>query len=99
MKLAKLVPLITLRREKLSIAQIAEQIISFYKNMVLFDENYSQLNVVSEKKALNQHIKVDTDNAEQQLAEEILHQNTEEIRKMDKVENPNFDFTMDESII
>jgi hypothetical protein len=96
---ATLVPGVILRREKLSINQIAEQIIRFYKKMSLFDENFDQLNVVSEKKALNQIINVNSDTAISLLAKEILHKNIDEIRKMDKIENPEIDFIMDKSII
>lgn len=99
MKNIRLVPGFTLRREKLSINQIAKQIIDFYIRLSSFDTNHSQVNIVSEKKSLHQSIEVNTDNAEKRLAEEILHQNTEEIRKMDKVENPTLDFVMDKSII
>ncbi|MFA0961866.1 hypothetical protein AB9P05_08655 [Roseivirga sp. BDSF3-8] len=96
---AKLVPLVTLKREKLSIAQIAEQIINFYVKLSLSDADYNQISVVSEKKPLYQSINVNADDAKQQLAEEVLHKNIKEIQKMDKVENPTLDFVMSESII
>jgi len=99
MKPVKLVPGCALKREKLSINQIAELIIRFYKKFTLFDTSYSKLNIISEKKGLNQTIEVDADNAELRLAEEILNQNVKEIQKMDRVENPNFDFVMNNSII
>lgn len=99
MKRTSLVPGFTLRREKLSINQIAKQVIDFYIRLSSFDNNPSQVNIVSEKKSLHQSIEVNDANAEKQLAEEILYQNTEEIRKMDKVENPTPDFVMDKSII
>ncbi|MDO6760672.1 hypothetical protein Q4566_10715 [Tamlana sp. 2_MG-2023] len=99
MKRAKLVPLVTLKREKLSIAQIAEQVINFYVKLSLSDADFNQISVVSEKKPLYQSINVNADAAKQQLAEEVLHKNIKEIQKMDKVENPTPDFVMSESII
>ncbi|MGB3467724.1 MAG: hypothetical protein WBA74_20730 [Cyclobacteriaceae bacterium] len=99
MKRAKLVPGFTLRRKKLSVIEIAERIIYFYKKLAELDANYDQVYVVAEKKALHQSIKINAENAQLQLSEEILHQNAEEIQKMDRVENPQVDFVMNKSIV
>ncbi|MGB3468118.1 MAG: hypothetical protein WBA74_22725 [Cyclobacteriaceae bacterium] len=99
MKRTRLVPLITFRRERLSIVQIAEQVTNFYKKLALVDNNHSQIYIVSEKKSKFQKIDINDDYASRHLAEEILHQNIDEISKMDKVKIPQLDFLFVKSII
>ncbi|MTI30958.1 hypothetical protein [Xanthovirga aplysinae] len=93
MKHSKLVPLIILKKEKLSIIQIAELIIDFYKSLTVADRSYNQVNIISEKETLQPGIKVNELNSVQLLAEEILHQNIDDIRKIDKVEDPDINFS------
>jgi len=99
MKHSKLVPLIVLKNEGLPIIQIAELVINFFKKMAAVDANYSKLNIVSEKKSLYNSINIYQSNSTEFLGNEILNQNIDDIRKMDKVENPNIHFSMDKTII
>jgi hypothetical protein len=95
MEHSKLLPLGILKKERLTIAQIAKLVINFYKNLAVVDNDYSQINIISEKKSLLQSINVSDSNASQYLANEILHQNIDDIRKIDKVDNPDINFSRD----
>lgn len=98
MKNGNLVPLVILKKEKLSIVQIAKLVINFYKKLALVDGNYSQINIISEKKSLHQSIDVNDLNADQYLAEEILNHNIDDIRKINNVANPDINFSRDDMI-
>lgn len=99
MKHSKLVPFALLKKERLTITKIAQLTIDFYRNLSLDNDNYSKLKIVSEKKSLFENIQIQDSNAVEILAHEILHQNTDKIIEMDKVENPDINFIFKETFI
>jgi len=98
MKHCNLVPLVVLRKERLSVIEIAKLVINFYKRMASVDRNYGQINIISEKKSLYQSIDVNDSIAVQYLADEILRQNIDDIQKINKVDTPDINFSREEMI-
>lgn len=92
-------PLSILKKEKFSIIQIAEMVINFYKKLTAIDANYNRIKVISERNSLYENININDDTAIKHLADEILNRNIDDIRKIDKVENPDVNYSRDKSII
>ncbi|HPK09118.1 MAG TPA: hypothetical protein PK246_02185 [Saprospiraceae bacterium] len=92
MKHSKVVPLIILKNERFSILQIAKLIINFYQNLVEKNSLFNIINIISEKETIYSVIDIQKSNSIEMLAEEILHRNLEDIRKIDGVDNPNLDY-------
>src|SRR5690606_22561515 len=99
MKHSEYFPYAELLKEKLSIAQIAELVLSFYKTLAIKNSNFNEINIVSERPSLYDSIDIQNSNAQKVLAEEILNQNIGDIRKQDKVENPNINYSREASIL
>ncbi len=89
MKHSKVVPLVILEEGSFSILEIAELIVGFYKGLSECDSNYNHVYTISEKTPLHEIIDVQDANSIHLLAEELLHQNIDDIRKIDGVENPD----------
>lgn len=96
MKHSKIVPLIVLNRKVFSIIEITELIIDFYKKLSENNIYYKLIYIISEKKPLNQIIDVQDINSVHLLSEEILHQNIDDIRKVDGIDNPDVNYRRDE---
>lgn len=92
MKHSKVVPFVLLKNQEMSILEIAELVIKFYQNLAEKDCTYNLINIISEKEALFPAINIQASNSIQMLAEEILHQNIDDIRKIDGVDNPGLDY-------
>ncbi|MGB3467706.1 MAG: hypothetical protein WBA74_20640 [Cyclobacteriaceae bacterium] len=99
MKNSKLVPLVILKRRQISIAQIAQLTIDFYKKLHHFNSNYGLLNIISEIKTVYDSINIHDKNAQYKLANEILNQNIERIIEIDGIRNPDIDFLFNKSFI
>lgn len=99
MKQSKLVPLAILKSESLTIEEIAKLTIDFYKEISINDDNYSHIQIVSEKEPLFFNIHISDTDAIERLAKEILHQNLEKIIEMDKEENPSTNFLFKNTFI
>jgi len=95
MKHSKVVPLFTLINENFSIVQAAELLINFYKNLSEFEPYYNYINIISEKTPLYHTIDIQMSNSVLILSEEILHQNIDDIRKVDKVDEPDINYCRD----
>ena len=78
--------------------QIAMLVINFYKRLAIADDNYSLMNIISEKKPVHEIVDVNDSNAVQNLATEILNQNIDDIRKINKEDDPDIDFSRDDMI-
>ena len=92
-------PYTELFKEKLSIAKIAELVLSFYKMLAIENSDFNKLYLVSERPSLYDSIDIQKSDAQKILADEILNQNIEDIRKQDKIENPGIDYSRDASIL
>ncbi len=92
-------PYTELFKEKLSIARIAELVLSFYKRLAIENSDFNKLYLVSERPSLYDSIDIQKSDAQKILADEILNQNIEDIRKQDKVENPGIDYSRDASVL
>ena len=96
MKHSKVVPLVVMKRERLSILQISEHIIKFYQKLAEGNPSYNIVNVISEKDALSPVINIQESDSIQILAKEILHQNLDDIKKIDGVDDPSLDYIRNE---
>ncbi len=92
MKYSKVVPLVLLKNQRRSILQIAELIIMFYQNLAEKNPSYNFINIISEKEALSPVINIQEPDSIQILAKEILHQNIDDIKKIDGVVDPGLDY-------
>jgi len=99
MEHSKLVPLASFKKEKLTIFEIANLVISFYGRLAKQNDCYSKVRIISERASLYQFIDVNESKAEYLLAEEILNQNIDDIKKINKIENPDIHFSRDNSIL
>lgn len=95
MKHSKVVPLAILKKSAFSIIQIARLIITFYKSLSEENLNYNHIYIISEKKPLFQNIDIQQSDSVQKLAEEILHRNIDDIRKIDKISDPDVNYCRD----
>lgn len=99
MEHSKLFPYAELSNRKLTIREIAVLVLNFYRKLAHENDNFNVLYIVSEKKALYDGIDINEAEAIKKLAEEILNQNIEDIKKQDKVESPNIDYSRESDIL
>jgi hypothetical protein len=99
MKQSKIVPLVTLKKEQLSIVDISNLVINFFRRLENKFDEYGQINIISEKTALYKSIDVKNILAIELLAKEILNQNIEDIIKQDGENNPNIHFQFKNSLV
>ena len=99
MEHSKVLPIALLQQKNLSILNIAQYIIGFYRNLILGNSDYQNIYVVSEKPAIHMCISVESPNSIQRLAEEILNQNVDDIRRIDKIENPDIHYCRTDQFI
>ena len=99
MEHSKLFPYAELSNRKLTIREIAVLVLNFYRKLAHEDDNFNVLYIVSEKKALYDRIDINKPEAIKKLAEEILNQNIEDIKKQDKVESPDIDYSRESDIL
>lgn len=98
MEHSSIVPLVILKKKRFSIIQIATQVVSFYKKLSASDSSYRYVNIISEKKGLYQSINITDSNAVSLLAKEILHQNLDDIQRINRIDSPDVNFSRDEMI-
>ena len=98
MNIESVTPLVILKKERLSIGEMATLVVNFYKKFAAVDSGYNQLSIVSEKKSVYQSIDIHDVDAISFLAEEIINQNIEDIRKRNNVDKVDFNFSRENMI-
>lgn len=96
---SKIVPFAQFKNQRLTILEVANLIVGFYRNLSKFDSHFNIISVLSEKAPLYNSIEVRNDEAVDVLAKEILNQNIENIVELDREENPNIDFLLGRAVI
>lgn len=84
---SKVIPYAELFNEELSIIEISRKVVSFYRELENVNKAFGLISIVSEKRARQEVIDIKSDNAVEQLAEEILLQNRDDIIKTDKADD------------
>lgn len=99
MEHSKLVPIIVLKKERLTILEIASSVIEFYSNLAKCNNYYRKVSIVSEKPSLYGSIDVNESEAKHLLAEEILNRNINDLIKQDEIKKPDIHFLMNKALI
>jgi len=90
---SKISPYIELENEVISIREVADKTIQFFKALAITESNFNIVKVVSESKPLNESIDINQNNSVELLAEEILHKNKKELKKKDDKATLTIDYS------
>ncbi len=95
MRHSNVIPYIELESEQLTISDIAHMIASFYEDYSKKDSRISGLNIISDRNIMHNFISLNEDyeTIAQLLAEEILHQNIDAIRKRDEIKEVDLNYS------